>query len=379
MKILFIKDHRGVNGIEGTALYLLNLCKQLNKINQQYLVLYNFVDNFSDLLIQNKIHYKHLDFPRFSLFNNFKIFKLKKIRDKINLIIKQEKITHICLQDPYLQIHINNKYNLPVFCYQHTAFDENFHNKKNFFNIYLYLHRLLKNYYNKSKNIDKIICVSKASYETSNLILKIPKSKLLINKYGVENKNINLKNKNKDKNEIIILSVGSIFKAKGVEDFCKVAQITKSKNKHKNLKFIFVGGFRSKSYYNFIINKYSKYVLFTGLKKDLVQYYSTSDIFLYLSHRESAGLVLMEAMSFKLKIIASNIFGINEVIENTKSGILVDYKNHNEVSNLLMKVINQPHKSDFMKDEAYKRFKNNYSIEISTTNFINILQSFKKK
>ena len=83
MKILFIKDHRGVNGIEGTALYLLNLCKQLNKINQQYLVLYNFVDNFSDLLIQNKINYKHLDFPRFSLFNNFKIFKLKKIRTKL--------------------------------------------------------------------------------------------------------------------------------------------------------------------------------------------------------------------------------------------------------------------------------------------------------
>ena len=61
----------------------------------------------------------------------------------------------------------------------------------------------------------------------------------------------------------------------------------------------------------------------------------------------------MEAMSFKLKIIASNIFGINEVIENTKSGILVDYKNHKEVSNLLINILNQPRKSDFMKEEAY--------------------------
>lgn len=371
MKILFIKDTRGSDGIEGTGIYLLNLCKYLNAINTRYLVLYNSNDRYSELLTENNISYNYLNFPTFSLFNNFKIFKLFNIRNYIYKIIKKEKITHIVLQDPYLQIFISKSIDIPILCYQHAAF--NINENKRSRNFYHYLHLIIKKYYNKCKNINKVVCVSNASYLTSTIQYKIPKKKCIINNYGIEE--IEPTKKNVNKTEINILSVASIYHDKGVEDFCKVAKYIKLNYQNYNFNFIFVGGYRSKRYSNLIMDKYKNYVKFEGIQKNLFNYYNSADIFLFLSHRESAGQVIMEAMRHKLLIIASDIFGINEIIINNKNGFLVDYKNHKKISETLITQVQNKKKFKNITNNAYNDYLKNYTIKKSSMALLEIIKN----
>ena len=372
-----MQDKRGPDGIEGNGIYLKNLCSYFEKINQEYLILYNSIDRFSNLMKSNNLNFLILDFPRYSLFNFFKIIKLYKIKKRLLDIIKKEEITHICLQNPNLQIFLSDKLTIPVICYQHSAFDPEVKKKSKNFNQFL--HNFYMKNINKCNKVDKVLCVSDASYQTARHLFKIPKKKLLINHYGIpenifsEYKKRDVSEQNKN-SEFVILSVGSVYYPKGVEDFCEVAKIVKNKYNNKNIKFIFIGGYRSYSYFKYILNKYDKFVSFTGVQKDISSYYSISDIFLFLSHRESAGLVLMEAMSFKLKIIASNIFGINEVIENNKSGILIDYNDHNKISEKIMEIYNNK-PLDNINENAYKRYLSNYTIKKSAQNFINIVKN----
>ena len=76
----------------------------------------------------------------------------------------------------------------------------------------------------------------------------------------------------------MILSVGRISKAKGVEDFCEIAK--KFKNK-PNIKFIFVGPYLDRNYYKYIKNKYKNLVIFPGETVDVSSFYKISDIFLF--------------------------------------------------------------------------------------------------
>ncbi len=57
----------------------------------------------------------------------------------------------------------------------------------------------------------------------------------------------------------------------------------------------------------------------------LIQIYQESNIFLFPTRREQLGLVLMEAMSTGLTIIASNSGGVKDLVQNDKTGYLMPY------------------------------------------------------
>ncbi|MFV1952015.1 MAG: glycosyltransferase family 4 protein [Nitrospinota bacterium] len=67
-----------------------------------------------------------------------------------------------------------------------------------------------------------------------------------------------------------------------------------------------------------------KRIRFTGKQSDIYPYLSMMDIFVLPSvEREGLGLALIEAMSMEKPVIATDIGGIPEVVEDGKSGILV--------------------------------------------------------
>src|SRR5699024_11513537 len=64
-------------------------------------------------------------------------------------------------------------------------------------------------------------------------------------------------------------------------------------------------------------------VLFLGRQKNIRDLLSISDIKLLMSEKESFGLVLLEAMSCEVVPIATNVGGIQEVIDNGYNGYKV--------------------------------------------------------
>ena len=57
--------------------------------------------------------------------------------------------------------------------------------------------------------------------------------------------------------------------------------------------------------------------------KSIYDYYHLSDIFVNCSLRESFPMVILEYMAFERPIIASNVCGIPEQLEDGKDGILI--------------------------------------------------------
>ena len=65
-------------------------------------------------------------------------------------------------------------------------------------------------------------------------------------------------------------------------------------------------------------------VSFKGFQKPVYPYMKEADIFLNTSESEGYPLTLCEALCLGLPIVATNITGSNEILMNSKAGILVE-------------------------------------------------------
>lgn len=78
--------------------------------------------------------------------------------------------------------------------------------------------------------------------------------------------------------------------------------------------------------------------------QELINHYLNSSIYIMTSRWEGMPLVLAEAMSFGLPIIAFSQTGSNEVLANGKYGVLVENGNVSELTNQLTMLINDVEK-----------------------------------
>ena len=68
-------------------------------------------------------------------------------------------------------------------------------------------------------------------------------------------------------------------------------------------------------------------ILYLGEKTDVEKFYSIMDVFVLPSHREGLGISLIEASAMERPVVATDIRGCREAVENGKTGILVPVKN----------------------------------------------------
>jgi glycosyltransferase involved in cell wall biosynthesis len=93
---------------------------------------------------------------------------------------------------------------------------------------------------------------------------------------------------------------------------------------------------------------------FEGFQPEPQRYLLSCDIFVLPSHCESFGLVLSEAREAGCAIIATQVGGIPEVLENGQAGILVPPKDSNAVADALTQLLSNPHTLQSWKQRAYQ-------------------------
>jgi len=76
---------------------------------------------------------------------------------------------------------------------------------------------------------------------------------------------------------------------------------------------------------------------------------------------EATSLTMLESMYLRVPVVASNIGGLAEVIENRKSGLLFEPKNINEIVSLLETVVKDKELVISIKDNARLEILNNFS------------------
>jgi len=138
----------------------------------------------------------------------------------------------------------------------------------------------------------------------------------------------------------IVLSVGRLVHVKGYDLLIKAWE--KSIKNNSDWKLCIVGdGPEEKSLKKLVEDlKLENTVIFTGRTNDVTQYYSSSSFFCLSSRNEGLPMVLLEAQSYNLPLIAFDCdTGPSEVISNNINGYLVKNGDIDKLSDALINMI----------------------------------------
>lgn len=96
-------------------------------------------------------------------------------------------------------------------------------------------------------------------------------------------------------------------------------------------------------------------VIFLGKQADLVEIYSSADIFLMPSQSESFGLSALEAMSCSLPVISSSVGGLPELQVHGETGFIAEIGDINRMARYTIDLLRDENKYRIFSDAARRR------------------------
>ena len=141
-----------------------------------------------------------------------------------------------------------------------------------------------------------------------------------------------------------IVCVGRLSSEKGFNLVFDSLMGVCSNLKKINFKVILVGDGPEmdnlKKMADLLEKKYNCKSIFAGYQNDIKKYLALGDIFVLPSYYEGFGLVVIEAMAAGLPVVASNVGGLPEVIDDKVNGILFKPGDVGDLSEKLLTLIN---------------------------------------
>ena len=97
----------------------------------------------------------------------------------------------------------------------------------------------------------------------------------------------------------------------------------------------------------------TKYVIFAGTTGNVRPWFEKSDLFMLPSKWEGMPMTLIEAMSAAMPIIASNVGGVPDMLENERSALLIE-PNADEIVEVILKLKENESLRRSLGQEAYR-------------------------
>ena len=174
------------------------------------------------------------------------------------------------------------------------------------------------------------------------------KSRIEIIRNGVNLKKLVSKHNFKEKYQInsnFILFVGRFSKSKGIETLINAFSIVKNELKDSDIHLVIMGvDFGYQAEMEKLIKKLNLSeeikVIKNPPRDDVISAYGESEFLVLPSQWELSPLVPLESFAFKKPVISTNSHGIPYTVQNNKNGILVEPENSFELSNAIVKLLN---------------------------------------
>lgn len=166
-------------------------------------------------------------------------------------------------------------------------------------------------------------------------------------------------------NDLVIGSVGRMHldENKRFSDLIKAfAMVSK---KLQNIKLLLVGsGKELENYKQLSIDlEIAEKVIFAGYQEDVELFYNAMNIFALTSANEAFGLVLAEAMLCKLPVVATKVGGMKFIVNDNKTGFLVERFNVDEIADKLIILCNDQKLRNIFGNNGYTKAVENYTEE----------------
>jgi colanic acid/amylovoran biosynthesis glycosyltransferase len=337
-------------------------------LKQKFLSLLNIfsihiIKEFLSLPIKKKLNHRIISTFLISYFKA-KIIK-KEIQKKINYSDDLFYLYSYWGNDGAIAITLVNNNNTKKFCRVHGSdlyFESNPIN-------YLPFRKTLYN------NLDVIFTISEIGNDYINNYYKI-KSKIIVSKLGVEpHNNINhILNKTNKIQPFKIVSCSNLIPLK------RVHLIIESLSLIKELEIIWIhfGDGIEEEKLTELANKRLHNNITVEWKgrvsnHDVIEFYKKNQInlFINVSTTEGIPVSIMEAMSFGIPCIATNVGGTNEIVTNNNGKLISSNPSTLELKVAILNILNiEPEKYHQYVTNAFLTWKNNYNSEINYEDFI---------
>ena len=203
----------------------------------------------------------------------------------------------------------------------------------------------------------KVLCNSVELPQKSGGLEKIRKKYGLEGKYAVLNVGaLNARQK------------GQIFALKSLQQLVEAG--------HKDIRLLLAGDVRVKQEWADFIkeNKLEEFVVFLGYlpPAELAKIYDIADLFILPSLWEGFPNVVLEAMAHGCPVIATDVGGVREAIDDGRNGLVIGPKDVNALTNGILKIKNDPDLASRFSRNGLKTIKEKFLFEVNLPKLIEI-------
>jgi glycosyltransferase involved in cell wall biosynthesis len=350
----------------GAAKYIINLASGLDKNSFEIFIAAGGRDKLADEA--RKIEAKYIEIGHFqrkiNIFSDIlSFFEILKIlfQTKPDVIhANSSKAGGVCGLAAFLSKILGPK---PAMVF--TAHGWAFHEQRPRIQIWLikFLSFLTSLFYNK------VICVSEFDRKSARKSKIAPERKLVMIHNGINKIDFLTRDEARQKlglskEALVIGNIAEWTKNKGVDIFLRaIGPIAKEK---ENLKILLIGSAENpekESIKRLVqkLNLESKTILIETLP-EAARYLRALDIFILTSRKEGLPYVLLEASLAELPIIATEVGGNPEIIEEEKTGILISPENPGAIRNFIQELIQNPSKRKILGEAAREKVEREFTL-----------------
>lgn len=170
----------------------------------------------------------------------------------------------------------------------------------------------------------------------------------------------------KDENTKIVLSISRLAPPKRFDVFCNLAK----NMANQNILFVWIGNKTEEK-------NIPENVILLGEKKDAFQYYKNADIAVLFSNYEGLPMSLIEALCFSKPIIASNVGGNSELID--ENGALVANNDLHKMQKTITFMLNNQKIYDKFANQSRKIFEDRFHVEVMYNKYKELYSVIAKK
>ena len=121
----------------------------------------------------------------------------------------------------------------------------------------------------------------------------------------------------------------------------------------------------------------ASYIKLEGHCEKISEELQTLDALLMTSDHEGLPMILLEAMSLQVPIIAHAVGGIPHLLENGRCGILIKNQTAEAFAQAILNLIKQPQEYRTLATRALNRVKNNYSAEHTANAYLHLYKKIR--
>ncbi len=325
-----------------------------SKSQQRVLDYANLFERF-DLVVLSNRGYKSVEFENMVIHPTNSLAKLCYLVDAYflgKMMINKYKYNVVSSQDPFelglVAWLLAKKYKLKLQIQIHgDYFGSSYWKKESFLNrLRFYLGKYL------IKKADSIRVVSNRTRESLVELGLTPEKIVIMPIYSpVSSKSLAVKREKTDE-KFVFLTAGRLVNVKNIALQIRAMKEVVKIYPRTELWIAGDGPERKKLETESRKSNMSNNIKFLGWKENLEDFYRQADAFLLTSNYEGWGLVVIEAASFRLPIIMTDVGCAGEVIKNGESGIVIEVGDKEALITAMMKLIQDRNLSEKIGEGA---------------------------